>query len=79
MFANMLRQSWAGLRVLLAFTVVLGLWYPLVVAGILSDGIGPRPVISMLAGVNLVSGVAYLRFTRQLSARASTPPTSLTN
>jgi potassium-transporting ATPase KdpC subunit len=33
-FANMLRQSWAGLRVLLAFTIVLGLGYPLVVAGI---------------------------------------------
>ena len=31
-FANMLRQSWAGLRVLLAFTIVLGLGYPLVVA-----------------------------------------------
>lgn len=30
----MLRQSWAGLRVLLAFTIVLGLGYPLVVAGI---------------------------------------------
>jgi len=33
-FANVLRQSWAGLRVLLAFTVVLGLGYPLVVTGI---------------------------------------------
>jgi potassium-transporting ATPase KdpC subunit len=33
-FANMVRQSWAGLRVLLAFTIVLGLGYPLVVAGI---------------------------------------------
>jgi K+-transporting ATPase ATPase C chain len=33
-FANMLRQSWAGLRVLLAFTLVLGLGYPFVVAGI---------------------------------------------
>ena len=33
-FANVLRQSWAGLRVLLAFTVVLGLVYPLVVTGI---------------------------------------------
>jgi potassium-transporting ATPase KdpC subunit len=33
-FANMLRQSWAGLRVLLAFTIVLGLGYPLAVAGI---------------------------------------------
>ncbi len=33
-FANALRQSWAGLRVLLAFTIVLGLGYPLAVAGI---------------------------------------------
>ena len=32
--ANVLRQSWAGLRILLAFTVVLGLAYPLVVFGI---------------------------------------------
>jgi potassium-transporting ATPase KdpC subunit len=31
---NVLRQSWAGLKVLLAFTVVLGLAYPLVVTGI---------------------------------------------
>ena len=34
MFGNVLRQSWAGLKVLLAFTVVLGLAYPLVVTGI---------------------------------------------
>jgi potassium-transporting ATPase KdpC subunit len=34
MFANALRQSLAGLRVLLAFTVVLGLGYPLVVFGV---------------------------------------------
>jgi potassium-transporting ATPase KdpC subunit len=32
--ANVLRQSWAGLRVLLVFTIVLGLGYPLVVTGI---------------------------------------------
>jgi potassium-transporting ATPase KdpC subunit len=31
---NVLRQSWAGLKVLLAFTIVLGLVYPLVVTGI---------------------------------------------
>lgn len=31
---GLIRQSWAGLRVLLAFTVVLGLAYPLAVTGI---------------------------------------------
>ncbi len=33
-FANAVRQSWVGFRVLLAFTIVLGLGYPLAVAGI---------------------------------------------
>jgi K+-transporting ATPase ATPase C chain len=33
-FTNALRQSWAGLRVLLVLTVLLGLGYPLAVMGI---------------------------------------------
>jgi potassium-transporting ATPase KdpC subunit len=33
-FGNVVRQSWTGLKVLLLFTVVLGLGYPLVVTGV---------------------------------------------
>jgi hypothetical protein len=50
--------------------VTLTMTASLITAGIVSDHVGPRPVMTALALVNLSWGAAYLRFTRPLRGAA---------
>lgn len=58
--SGLIRQSWAGLRVLLLFTVLLGVAYPLVVTGIAQVTLGDRADGSLVSHDGEVVGSSLI-------------------